>query len=36
MRGSHTEIVLDLDDPMVKATCVRLGECVAGLADRAR
>ena len=28
MRGSHTEIVFDLDDPMGESTCVACGECV--------
>ena len=28
MRGSHSEIVFDLDDPMGDSTCVACGECV--------
>ena len=28
MRGSHSEIVFDLDDPMGESTCVACGECV--------
>lgn len=28
MRGSHTEIVFDLADPMGESTCVACGECV--------
>lgn len=28
MRGHHTEIVFDLDDPMGESTCVACGECV--------
>jgi formate dehydrogenase major subunit len=29
MRGTHTQIVFDLDDPMGESTCVACGECVA-------
>lgn len=28
MRGHHTEIVFDLDDPMGESSCVACGECV--------
>ena len=28
MRGSHSKIVFDLDDPMQESTCVACGECV--------
>ncbi|MEO8080393.1 MAG: 2Fe-2S iron-sulfur cluster-binding protein, partial [Caldimonas sp.] len=28
LRGSHSEIVFDLDDPMGDSTCVACGECV--------
>ena len=28
MRGSHSEIVFDLNDPMGESTCVACGECV--------
>ena len=28
MRGSHAQIVFDLDDPMGESTCVACGECV--------
>lgn len=28
MRGTHTQIVFDLDDPMGESTCVACGECV--------
>jgi len=28
MRGNHTEIVFDLDDPMGDSSCVACGECV--------
>ena len=28
MRGAHSEIVFDLDDPMGDSTCVACGECV--------
>jgi formate dehydrogenase major subunit len=28
MRGSHSEIVFDLNDPMGDSTCVACGECV--------
>jgi len=28
MRGTHTQIVFDLDDPMGESTCVGCGECV--------
>ena len=28
MRGHHTEIIFDLDDPMGDSTCVACGECV--------
>ncbi|EEF79670.1 formate dehydrogenase subunit alpha [Methylophaga thiooxydans] len=28
MRGNHTEIVFDLDDPMGESSCVACGECV--------
>jgi formate dehydrogenase major subunit len=28
MRGSHSKIVFDLDDPMQDSTCVACGECV--------
>ncbi len=28
MRGDHSKIVFDLDDPMAESTCVACGECV--------
>ena len=28
LRGSHSKIVFDLDDPMAESTCVACGECV--------
>jgi len=28
LRGSHAEIVFDLNDPMGDSTCVACGECV--------
>ena len=36
LRGSHSQIVFDLDDPMGDSTCVACGECVQACPTKAR